>query len=85
MNTPAPSEDDAIGHRASIRAAWFNAASDGGEDTPRPYAGLDDEALSSRITEMEEVIDGMARMHMGTAHESRLLAAMKEEQDRRAA
>ena len=85
MNTTAPSAGDAIGHRASIRAARFNAASDTDSDESSAYADLDDDALASGITEMENVIDGMAKMHMGTAHESRILAEMKKEQDRRAA
>jgi hypothetical protein len=84
MNGSSTSSADAIADRASFSAARFNAASDI-IDTAPPYADLDDAQLSSCMAEMESVIDGMARMGMGTSHESRLLATMKEEQDRRAA
>lgn len=84
MDTPTAGIAAAIGHRATIRAARFNAASDISDETPA-YAELDDRELADCMAEMENVIEGMALMGIGTAHESRLLARMKEEQDRRAA
>jgi len=51
----------------------------------RPYADLTDQDLAARIDDMKNTIDGMARMSMGTAHESRILGVLKKEETARAA
>lgn len=51
----------------------------------RPYADVSDQDLADRITEMTNTIDGMARMSMGTAHETRILGTLKQEEAARAA